>query len=541
MSTNPALSSSRMSGEPPRTGAYTPFGQFRPTQHTFLSGQPAQTLLHSYEHGYRKTGGLKTKLQLSGDDSGYFAVIEGEHTPVQHPHIQGGFTFNLDVVANRPLPAREYRINHNLVPYGGAYCDATFPLEWTVNVTASAGTLHELFFDPVTVGSTVAADASNGVLKPASFTDANGASATLSNISYESGTVKLEVSPHTGLTGHTVDIIELDGSVSLSLDIDDATVDSANDTLSWSVSSQPWEDGDKLMVRIHSLLRACSDERVAPNVGSNSGLVSDCIALLTAKDMLRGTASLNWGAETAITDWTGIKVTGTPSRVTVLDLSMRGLDGSIPPGLGSLTGLDILSLDNNRLTGAIPPQLGSLTNLRFLYLYKNRLTGGIPAELGSLASLNTMWLFNNHLTGSIPAELEDLANLERLGLDNNQLTGCVPPELQDVPENDLGRLGLQDCAVPGSVSIPTVTAGDESLDVSWTAPSEDGGSAITRYKIRYKRSADSSWTDGGTATTTDTPISGLANGLPTRYRCGRAASAGAVLGPPPGPARPVRR
>jgi hypothetical protein len=38
--------------------------------------------------------------------------------------------------------------------------------------------------------------------------------------------------------------------VPLSLKVADATVDSANDTLSWSVASQPWADGDKLMVRI---------------------------------------------------------------------------------------------------------------------------------------------------------------------------------------------------------------------------------------------------------------------------------------------------
>ncbi len=30
-----------------------------------------------------------------------------------------------------------------------------------------------------------------------------------------------------------------------------ATIDAANNTLSWSVSSQPWHDGDKLMLRIH--------------------------------------------------------------------------------------------------------------------------------------------------------------------------------------------------------------------------------------------------------------------------------------------------
>ena len=47
-----------------------------------------------------------------------------------------------------------------------------------------------------------------------------------------------------------VDFIELDGTVSLSLAIDDAAVDPLTNTLSWAVSPQPWDDGDKLMLRI---------------------------------------------------------------------------------------------------------------------------------------------------------------------------------------------------------------------------------------------------------------------------------------------------
>ena len=60
----------------------------------------------------------------------------------------------------------------------------------------------------------------------------------------------MKLTPHTALAGRVVDFIELDGKVSLSLIVDEATVDTANNTLSWSVSPQPWEDGDKLMVRI---------------------------------------------------------------------------------------------------------------------------------------------------------------------------------------------------------------------------------------------------------------------------------------------------
>ena len=93
------------------------------------------------------------------------------------------------------------------------------------------------------------------MLKPAAFTDANGASATLERIAWEpdvggSGTVKLQVNPPTGLTDQEVNFIALDGSVSLSLQVANATVDAANRTLSWAVASQPWQSGDQLMLRI---------------------------------------------------------------------------------------------------------------------------------------------------------------------------------------------------------------------------------------------------------------------------------------------------
>ena len=65
--------------------------------------------------------------------------------------------------------------------------------------------------------------------------------------------LKLEQPPRRLLiAGHTLHFIALDGSAALVAEsLADATVDSAtNDTLSWTVASQPWNDGDKLMLRI---------------------------------------------------------------------------------------------------------------------------------------------------------------------------------------------------------------------------------------------------------------------------------------------------
>ena len=43
---------------------------------------------------------------------------------------------------------------------------------------------------------------------------------------------------------------------------------------------------------------SCANGIAVPNPASNPGLVSDCETLLSARDTLAGTASLNWSATT---------------------------------------------------------------------------------------------------------------------------------------------------------------------------------------------------------------------------------------------------
>ena len=226
-----------------------------PQDSSLASGQPANTELHQRQNGgaYPDT---KAKTWLEGSDADLFTVVQGEPTAVDVDG-DGSFTAESDGIeftetfaTARPLPSGEYEIVRKEVWPRYLPCNYVLDNEWTITVEAPEGTLHEAFFDPVTDGTAVAADDTNGVLKPASFTGTDDATATIERIEWESGTVKLEVSPHTGLSGHVLDFIELDGSVSLSLHTDAATVDAANDTLSWSVASQPWDDGDELMVRV---------------------------------------------------------------------------------------------------------------------------------------------------------------------------------------------------------------------------------------------------------------------------------------------------
>ena len=279
---------------------------------------------------------------------------------------------------------------------------------------------------------------------------------------------------------------------------------------------------------------ACSGGVAGPDPDDNPGLVGDCQVLMGAMDTLigTGTTTLNWDFGVAMTTWDGVTVGGTPSRVTGLNLRAKGLAGSIPTTLGSLSALQNLNLSSNQLTGAIPTQLGNLSDLTALWLYNNQLSGGIPSELGSLSDLVWLILSGNQLTGAIPSQIGDLSDLSHLWLQDNQLSGeipqqlgglssmqilrmhnneltgpipwqlgnltglsiihvsgnelegCVPPALENVANNDFPTLGLSFCTESGSVSTPTdltVTLSGETFTISWTAVTE-----ADKYGVEYR-------------------------------------------------------
>ena len=138
-----------------------------PHTHQFDSGLAGDMVIYEITEGDPITPSVPFEVWLDGGDASLFSVASP--------------SLDYRVTTTRPLPGREYNFHFN---HRGPYfsrCDGdTTRYEWTVTVAAPEGTLHEAFFDPVTVGTAVSADDSNGVLKPAMFTDANGASATWS-------------------------------------------------------------------------------------------------------------------------------------------------------------------------------------------------------------------------------------------------------------------------------------------------------------------------------------------------------------------------
>ena len=160
----------------------------------------------------------------------------------------------------RPLPQGTYEVDYYDLPVIYAQCNFTpdNPASyWTIIATAPDGALHEAFFDPAPLGVGVGANSASdgvGALKPAEFKH-NGATVAIEQIEWSTTTNKVALklsNQSVKLAGHHIDFIELDASVSLRLDIDDAETTSTGygQTLSWEVCRQPWHPGDQLMLRI---------------------------------------------------------------------------------------------------------------------------------------------------------------------------------------------------------------------------------------------------------------------------------------------------
>ena len=230
-----------------------------------------------------------------------------------------------------------------------------------------------------------------------------------------------------------------------------------------------------------------------------------------------------------------------------LNLWGNRLSGEIPLELGDLTNLQLLSFRGNALTGEIPAELGNLTNLEELSLNENTLIGRIPAELGDLTNLRVLSLWGNSLSGEIPAELGNLTNLEELSLSSNGLSGPLPltlPALSQLSVLDirsttlcappdtafqvwLATINFQGavCAAPGPggggggggprQTVPDAPinlmaeATDGTVTLTWAAPEDDGGSAVTDYQYRINRRG--SWISISSIQTTHT-VTGLVNG-----------------------------
>ena len=207
-------------------------------------------------------------------------------------------------------------------------------------------------------------------------------------------------------------------------------------------------------------------------------------------------------------------------------------------------------LSNNQLTGEIPGELARLSNLQSLTLSQNQLAGCIPENLRGIASndlasvglpfcdaiLSGLTISSGTLIPQFePGRTGYTADVEPSQItitpinDHNATFQFLNENDAVVQDADAGAVGQQvelgygittikikvisqdteathtytievtRIGMPGAPSITgPITPGDQEFTVEWSAPANDGGTAITSYDLRYIESsaadkADTNW------------------------------------------------
>jgi titin len=83
-------------------------------------------------------------------------------------------------------------------------------------------------------------------------------------------------------------------------------------------------------------------------------------------------------------------------------------------------------------------------------------------------------------------------------------------------------------SAPGAPTSVAGTAGNAQVSLTWTAPSSDGGAAITDYVIQYSSNGGTDWTtfNDGTSTSVSAVVTGLTNGTTYLFKVAALNSVG---------------
>ncbi|KAL3805145.1 hypothetical protein HJC23_003373 [Cyclotella cryptica] len=139
---------------------------------------------------------------------------------------------------------------------------------------------------------------------------------------------------------------------------------------------------------------------------------------------------LSWLSDINECGWTGVEC-DVEGHVIGLNLTAYGLDGTIPPEIGTLQHMQTLSLSDNSLYGTLPSELFEMKFVSEVHLDGNNFTSTLPFGIGNLKELIVLSLSDNKFTGPLPSELGNLKKLTHLYLDYNFFSGSLPSELFD--------------------------------------------------------------------------------------------------------------
>ena len=487
---------------------------------TLASGSAAGTEVYRETRAYNEP--RYDRFWLSGPDAPRIQplIIDSDGQPSTGSDHQ--------LATTRPLPAGTYRLHRNWqhsseIPCNFVPDDSYW--DWTITVTAPTGTVHEAFFDPAALGSgVVGRDAAQGVLAPAAVGTAGGAagaaasgatsgtSATLRRLTWDAGQLRLDVSGAT-LAGQQLELIRLDGTVGLTLrgDAATATATAGGHELRWPVCEQPWQPGERLMLRIRAApagdppaAPACPGAPALPTVTvDTTAPAAGAPATLTAGvPSAAGAATYQWQRDVGDV-WTPVAAAGAAYQARALTamtgswrVQARYASGAVahsapvtltwpaaatPPcrngvtvptptantGLvqdctallaarDALAGPGRLNWDGTRALSAWTGVSvgGTPQRVTGLRLGAQGLTGPVPAALGALTQLTALDLRGNALTGALPTALGALTRLTDLHLAGTRLTGCLPAALAAVATTDAAAQGLAACQAGPAFGAP---------------------------------------------------------------------------------------
>ena len=163
--------------------------------------------------------------------------------------------------------------------------------------------------------------------------------------------------------------------------------------------------------------------------------VTERFALMELYDSTGGdswTDNDGWDSDSELDDWYGVTVED--SLVRELRLPDNGLEGPLPPSLGSLLGLETLDLGDNDLTG------------------------GIVTEITSVDPLDTIRVSDNEdMEGPLPFRLVDLENLRALEYEDTDMCASPAPTFQEwIDSLDVAKGATCDNQDSVRLSLPVV-------------------------------------------------------------------------------------
>lgn len=98
--------------------------------------------------------------------------------------------------------------------------------------------------------------------------------------------------------------------------------------------------------------------------------LADGYALLALKAHItydsQGILATNWSSTTSYCNWFGVSCNAHHGRLTSLNLSNMGLEGTIPPQVSNLSFLASLDLSDNYFHASLPNEIGKVLTEKLL-------------------------------------------------------------------------------------------------------------------------------------------------------------------------------